>query len=61
MADPLRAMENALGIVQLRMSYDPWARKQGEGMLPQITTEMLLAQIAMLALQVRADLGEPTP
>lgn len=59
--NPLRAMENAVGIVQLRLSDDPWSKQQGERMLPQIGTDVLLAQIAVLAMQVRADLEEERP
>lgn len=53
----LKTIENAVGIVQLRLSTnDEWARRQGESMLPQASTDQLLSFIATTALKVLADL-----
>lgn len=56
MADPCKAMENAVAIVSLRLSEDEWARGQGEKMLPQISTPDLLAVVAREAVTLRAEI-----
>jgi len=54
----LRILENAVGIVQLRLSSDEWARQQGEKMLPDADTVALLGFIAQTALAVRIIVEE---
>jgi hypothetical protein len=56
MASTLRGIENAVGIVQLRLCKNEWANQRGEAMLKGATTKELLAFIAAQAVQLRAEL-----
>jgi hypothetical protein len=55
-ADELRTVENAVGIVQLRLADDEWSRATGEKMLRGASTHQLLAHIAKTAMSLYAAL-----
>lgn len=61
LAQSLKALGNAVGIVTLRLSEDEWAKKQGETFLPTVPTEALLAQIAVTALEIREHVLAEVP
>lgn len=50
-------IENAVGIVRLRLSGDEWARSQGEKMLSTWTTEALIKQILHSAASLLAEVS----
>jgi hypothetical protein len=54
----MRTLENAVGIVQLRLSSNGHSQRTGEALMPETTTTRLLAFIAQTALTVRGIVME---
>lgn len=57
-ADMLKAIENAYGIVTLRLSEDEWSQKQGARFLPDISTYELLGMLGTTALKLAVRVKE---
>lgn len=57
----LRMLENAVGILQLRLTFnDPWAKEKGDKMAEGYTSRELLLSVAAIAMQLvdRLERGE---
>lgn len=60
-ATALKAIDNANGIVQLRLESDEWARTMGEKMIPTASTKDLVKMILHLGAGLLADLDSENP